>query len=201
MKSVRIRIRVHHNIVSTADEGEICLIHVRKNPDSAQVGNCEGLRLTRLHYLAGRDESLDNFAADWSEHRDLRRRRGLRQIGRIPDPENFHSLVGRIQIGLSLVAVRLGLLKVALGDGVVLIEILRTRIVLVRETRGIGRLQICVQQLRIIRTAHFQHWLARFDPLSGYGENAAHGPTNLSDHRRRREGIVSHRTCEPERAG
>ena len=90
--------------------------------------------LTRLHDLAGRDESLHNFAADaGASTGTCAEEGGFRQIGRILDPENFHSLVGRIQIGLSLVAVRLGLLKVALGDGVVLIEILRTRIVLVRD--------------------------------------------------------------------
>ena len=77
--------------------------------------------LTRLNDLAGRDEALNDFAADGSKHGNQRRTRGLRQIGRILDAENLHSLFSRVQIRLGLVAVRFGLLQIALGIGVVLI--------------------------------------------------------------------------------
>ncbi len=77
--------------------------------------------MTGLHHLAGRDETLHDFAADGSKYRNQRRTRGLRQVARVLDAENPHPLVSRVQVCLRLVAVRLGLLQVTLGDGVVLV--------------------------------------------------------------------------------
>ena len=48
--------------------------------------------------------------------------------GGILDPENLHPLFGRIQIRLGLGAVRLSLLKIAFGDGMVLIQVLRANV-------------------------------------------------------------------------
>ena len=60
----------------------------------------------------------------------------------ILDAENLHSLVRRVQVRLGLVAVRFGLLQIALGDGVMLIQVLCADLILVRKAVGICRLQI-----------------------------------------------------------
>ena len=52
------------------------------------------------------------------------------------------------------------------GNGVVLVQVLRAGVVLVRQAVGVGGLQIGVQQLRVIGAAHFQHRLARFHMLA-----------------------------------
>ena len=49
--------------------------------------------------------------------------------------------------------------KIALGDGVVIVQILGSRVIFVRQAERVARLQIGVQQLRIIRAAYFQHGL------------------------------------------
>ena len=82
MKAAGIRVRLHHDVVAAAHIREIGLIDIRQHPDRAQVGNGEGLRLARLHHLAGRDQPLHHLAADRREHRNLRRRRRLRQVCR-----------------------------------------------------------------------------------------------------------------------
>ena len=46
------------------------------------------------------------------------------KIFRILDAQDFHALLGGVQVRLRLVAVGLRLLQIALGDGVVLVQIL-----------------------------------------------------------------------------
>src|ERR1035441_2044934 len=49
--------------------------------------------------LGRRDETLNHFTADGCQHRDLCRGRSSGQAARILDSENFHPLLGCIQIG------------------------------------------------------------------------------------------------------
>ena len=93
-------------------------------------------------------------------------RGSLRQIGGILDAKNLHPLLGGVQVCLRLVAVRFGLLQIALGDGVVLVQILGAGVVLVREAVGVRGLQIGVQQLRVVGAADLEHGLAGLDLLA-----------------------------------
>ena len=122
-----------------------------------------------------------------------------RSLG-ILDPENFHSLFRRIQVRLGLVAVRLSLLKIAFGDGMVLKQVLRAGVEFLRQAEGIRRLQIGVQKLRVIGAAHVEHWFACIDMLPGHYQNPAHRSANLSNHRRGVESVVRHGAGKPKRA-
>ena len=53
----------------------------------------------------------------------------------------------------------IGLFKIALGDGMVVVEILFSRVVLIRETVGVRRFQIPVQQLPKLRATPGPPWM------------------------------------------
>ena len=127
---------VHRHRVAHLHVRQIALIDIGQHPHRAHVRNRERLRRARLQHLPRRNQPLHHFSADRREQRNLRGGRRLLQILRLRNAQNFHALLGRVQIRLRLVAIRFGLQQIALGDGVVLVEILRAVVILVRHAKA-----------------------------------------------------------------
>ncbi len=82
-----------------------------------------------------------------------------------------------------------------------LVQILRPDVILLRQRIGILGLQIVGAQLRIVRTGHVQHGLALAYLLAGNDHHAAYRAADLGDHRRRPEIVVGHGSGQAKRAG
>ena len=137
-----------------------------------------------LDHLSGRNQPLHNFAADRRQHRNLGGRRAVCQVLRIFDSQDLHALLGGVAIRLRLRPVGLRLLQIALGNGVVIVQIFGARVVFVGKAERVVGFQIGVQQLRIVGAGHLQHGLALVHMLARHDQNAGHRAAHLGDHRR-----------------
>ncbi len=72
VEAAGVSVSLHNYVIAAANILQVGLVNICENPDGAEVGDGEGLRLACLHNLTGRDQPLDDFTADGSQYRNLR---------------------------------------------------------------------------------------------------------------------------------
>jgi hypothetical protein len=90
--------------------------------------------------------------------------------------------------------------QVALGDGVVRVEILRASEILVRHAVDVPRFQVGSAQHRIIRAADGEQRLPCMYMFARHSQNPADWPANLRDHGSSLEGVERNISGEPQHA-
>src|SRR6185312_10284779 len=105
--------------------------------------------------------------------------------------DDSQRLLRRYHVRLSLGAGRFCRLEVALRNGVVGVQVLGARVVLVCQVEGIPGLEVIGPQLRVVGAGQIEQGLVLADNLAGLRYNAAHRPADLRDYRRGAEGVES----------
>jgi hypothetical protein len=134
-KDLRVSVRCNVGRVADVHAAHVALIDVDQDPHFARVGNGEALRGAGQQQLSGPHQAFDDFSADG-------RRTGIWSVvagltSGSANAQHAQRVAHRFHIGLRLRPVGFGLLQIALGDGLMCVEILRALIVFVGQLEDI----------------------------------------------------------------
>ena len=144
MENVRIRVRLNRDRISHPHVRQILLINIYQHPHIAGIGNHKTLCGSGLDQLPYRHVLFDHLAGNGRPDRDLERGRRFHQRIWIGNSQHLQRGLGGRQISARLHFGRFRLFQILLGDGMVLVQIFRSRGCLLRQNVR----SLCLQVIR-----------------------------------------------------